>query len=115
MNPSDLKNMIVLKNLPSNIVEEAIIVLKANKKVKNLEKIEKNKNIDNKQNIKKESDYILKEAEMLVSNYISKLEEKKSMNNNYQKKANRKYKRIKNYAYVISFVALIESLIILMK
>ena len=90
MNQSDLKNMIVLKNLPSNIVEEAIIVLKANKKVKNLEKIEKNKTIDNKQNIKKESDYILKEAEMLVSNYISKLEEKKSMNNNYQKKANRK-------------------------
>ena len=107
MNQSDLKNMIVLKNLPSNIVEEAIIVLKANKKVKNFEKIEKNKTIDNKQNIK--------EAEMLVSNYISKLEEKKSMNNNYQKKANRKYKRIKNYAYVISFVALIESLIILMK
>ena len=53
MNQSDLKNMIVLKNLPSNIVEEAIIVLKANKKVKNLEKIEKNKTIDNKQNIKK--------------------------------------------------------------
>ena len=34
METSNLKNMVVLKNLPSNIVDEAIIVLKANKKTK---------------------------------------------------------------------------------
>ena len=33
MNQGELKNMVVLKNLPSNIVEEAIIVLKTNKKI----------------------------------------------------------------------------------
>ena len=38
MNQSNLKNMVVLKNLPSNIVEEAIVILKTNKKVKKLEK-----------------------------------------------------------------------------
>ena len=43
MEASKLKNMVVLKNLPSNIVDEAIIVLKANKKVKKLQKIEKDK------------------------------------------------------------------------
>ena len=43
METSKLKNMVVLKNLPSNIVDEAIIVLKTNKKVKKLQKIEKNK------------------------------------------------------------------------
>ena len=32
MNMSDMKNMIVLKNLPSNLVDEAIIILKENKK-----------------------------------------------------------------------------------
>ena len=32
MEESKLKNMVVLKNLPSNLVEEAIIVLKSNKK-----------------------------------------------------------------------------------
>ena len=32
MNQGGLKNMVVLKNLPSNIVEEAIIVLKQNQK-----------------------------------------------------------------------------------
>ena len=77
MNQSNLKNMVVLKNLPSNIVEEAIIILKANKKVKKLEKIEKNKVMEDTRNKMKENDYILKEAEMLVSNYISGLEEQK--------------------------------------
>ena len=45
METSNLKNMVVLKNLPSNIVDEAIIVLKANKKTKKLQKIDKQKNI----------------------------------------------------------------------
>ena len=37
MKQSELKNMVILKNLPSNIVEEAIVILKANKKIKKLE------------------------------------------------------------------------------
>ena len=41
METSNMKNMVVLKNLPSNLVEEAIIILKSNKKVKKLQKIEK--------------------------------------------------------------------------
>ena len=40
METSNLKNMVVLKNLPSNIVDEAIIVLKTNKKAKKLQKID---------------------------------------------------------------------------
>ena len=34
METSKLKNMVVLKSVPSNIIEEAIIVLKKNIKVK---------------------------------------------------------------------------------
>ena len=64
MSQSGVKNMMILKNLPSNIVEEAIIILKNNNKVKQNEKIESNK-ID-KESKKTENDYILKEAEMLV-------------------------------------------------
>ena len=45
MNPNQMKNMIVLKNIPSNIVEEAIIILKNNKKIKSLERIEKQKSM----------------------------------------------------------------------
>ena len=43
MEESKLKNMVVLKNLPSNLIEEAIVILKSNKKVKKLEKIDKQK------------------------------------------------------------------------
>ena len=43
METSNMKNMVVLKNLPSNLVEEAIVILKSSKKVKKLEKIEKNR------------------------------------------------------------------------
>ena len=77
MNQEGLKNMVVLKNLPSNIVEEAIIVLKTNKKIKQVEKIEKEKSIESKEIKNRENDYILKEAEMLVNTYIAKLEDKK--------------------------------------
>ena len=39
METSNIKNMVVLKNLQSNIVDEAIIVLKPNKKAKKIQKI----------------------------------------------------------------------------
>ena len=45
MEVSNMKNIVVLKNLPSNIVEEAIIILKTNKEAKRLEYIEKNSKI----------------------------------------------------------------------
>ena len=53
MSQGNLKNMVVLKNLPSNIVEEAIVILKSNKKVKQVEKIEKNKTKEDFENKKK--------------------------------------------------------------
>ena len=36
-----MKNMVVLKNLPSNMVEEAIIIFKENQRVKEKELVEK--------------------------------------------------------------------------
>ena len=36
MDTSNLKNIVVLKNLPSNLVEEEIVVLKKNKKLHKL-------------------------------------------------------------------------------
>lgn len=37
MSIESMKNMVVLRNLPSNIVEEAIVILKPNIKLKNLD------------------------------------------------------------------------------
>ena len=115
MSQGNLKNMVVLKNLPSNIVEEAIVILKSNKKIKQVEKVEKNKLENNSEIKKKEKDYIIKEAEMLVSNYISCLEQKKKDRNINNKKLNQKYIKVKNYAYVASIIIILESIAILIK
>ena len=53
MEVSNMKNMVVLKNLPSNIVEEAFVVLKANKKIKNLERVDGSKKSLSKDSSKK--------------------------------------------------------------
>ena len=57
MESSNMKNMVILKNLPSNLVEEAIIILKSNKKAKKLEKIDKNNKIEKNENTAKEKLY----------------------------------------------------------
>ena len=89
MEASNLKNMVVLKNLPSNIVDEAIIILKNSKKIKKLEKVENNKTTNKKEKQTTQKDYILKEAEMLVNSYVSKIEnkeDKKFADNKMQQK-----------------------------
>ena len=69
MNMSDMKNMIVLKNLPSNLVDEAIIILKENKKIHKYEMAdakeenskEENKERNKKDNVKQDDkNYIIK-------------------------------------------------------
>ena len=112
MESSKLKNIVVLKNLPSNIVDEAIIVLKANKKVKKLQKIEQNKNSTSNENDKKDKEYILKEAEMLVSNYISKIENNENKNI-FNKEAKEKYNKLKKYAIAVTIMSILQAIIII--
>ena len=112
MESSKLKNMVVLRNLPSNIIDEAIIVLKTNKKVKKLQKIEQNKNIQNNENEKKDKDYILKEAEMLINSYISKVEsdDKKDIFNKAKKE---KYSKLKKYSIAMTIMCIIQAIVII--
>lgn len=95
MDINSMKNILVLKNLNSNMVEEAFVVLKDNIKIHKKELIDNKKQINNKEIKKKEDkDYIIKEAEMIVSQYISKIEN----SNNKKKdtiKLEEKYKRLK--------------------
>ena len=111
MEASNLKNMVVLKNLPSNIVDEAIIVLKTNKKAKKLQKIEKNNQIDKEE--KKDKDYILKEAEMLVNSYISKVEIKDIKKDNVSQKQKNRYEKLKKYAIATTVLCIIQAIIII--
>lgn len=112
MEASKLKNMVVLKNLPSNIVDEAIIILKTSKKVKKLQKIEKNKNAQIKENTTKDKEYILKEAEMLVNNYITKIEnnDKKEI---FNKEAREKYNKLKKYSILATIMCIMQAIIII--
>lgn len=112
METSNLKNMVVLKNLPSNIVDEAIIVLKANKKTKKLQKIENKKILENQEN-KKDKEYILKEAEMIVNNYISKIENKENDKIIISKDTDGKYKKLKKYAIATTLLCIIQAIIII--
>lgn len=105
MSNSNLKNIVVLKNIPSNLIDEAIIVLKSKKTAKKLELAEKNSAICFKKT-SNNNDYIIKEAENVVSNYINKIEK----NNNFKKTNNNievKYRKIKAYSIFISILLLL--------
>ena len=106
---NNMKNVIVLKDLPSNIVEEAIVVLKNNVKIKKPElttnKPENLKNVDKKSGAGSKN-YIVKEAEMLVSSYISKVEKPKELkvsNKNLQNK----YKRLQRVTLFLGLTAVL--------
>ena len=110
MESSDMKNMVVLKNLPSNMVEEAIIIFKQSQKIKQKELIERSKQIDFTEPQNKSKEYIVKEAEMLVKDYINKIENKK-ITSKADLTLKHKYKNLKNYS-IVSTALLLISLII---
>ena len=99
METSNMKNMVVLKNLPSNIVDEAIIVLKTNKKVKKLQKIEKKRTQND-------------EGEKKDKQYISDIE-KNDKKNIFNKGAKEKYNKLKKYSIAITVMCIIQTLIII--
>ena len=109
MESSDMKNMVVLKNLPSNMVEEAIIIFKESQKVKQKELIDKSKKINSTEIQSKSKEYILKEAEMLVTDYINKIENKKKLDNN--KEIIDKYKNLKKYSITATVLLLISCIV----
>ena len=94
MEASKTKQIITLKNLPSNLVEEAIVVLKTNKKIKNLEYTKKNtKEKDEKK--EPEDFYLIKEAEMIVNEYIKEIEKKDYNLFSKQSKLEKKCKKLR--------------------
>ena len=103
---SNMKNMIVLKDLPSNLIEEAFVVLKENKKIHKYQiaetkeqKVEP-KNINNKE-------YIIKEAEMLLKSYTENLERETPKWKNNVKKLERKYKNSVKLNFFLLFTTIL--------
>lgn len=70
MEDTNLKNILVLKNVESNLIEEAIIILKDNKKTT------------------KSNELVIEEAQMIIEEY-SKLNEVKNMRKKEASRANK--------------------------
>ena len=107
---SNLKNMVVLKKFPSNIIEEAIVILKQGSKIKDIQKIQNkeiNKQSTNSKKDGKEKEYIIKEAEMLINQYLAKIENQKKEKKQNQKFEN-KYIKLKKFTIAVSILAIVE-------
>lgn len=113
MEQTNLKNTIVLKDLPSNIIEEAVIVFKNKKTVKEIEKIEKDNRGNKNKKIRKNNSYAIKETELVINDYMTKMEEKRKNKNLTQKNINKKIKKLKIYSIVTSIVITMETIFLI--
>ncbi len=110
------QNTIVLRNLPSNLIEEATIVFKNKKTVREIEKAEKERKkqestiipVKNKEG--KRQSYAIKEAEMVIIDYVSGIEEKRKNINLRNNRVNKKYKRLKIYSIATTALFLLETI-----
>lgn len=92
------------------MVEEAIIIFKETQKVKEKEVIEKSNKIAFEEVQPKSREYILKEAEMLVTDYIKKIENK-GKETNGEITIKMKYKKLKQYSIVSTVLFIISFLL----
>ncbi len=110
MQTNNVKNIVVLKNLPSNIVEEAIVILKSNKYAKKFQMVEKNNNKELEQNKSDNREYIVKEAEALISSYISQIENNRCIERP-NKALKQKYQKLKRYSIIVTIFFTISLII----
>ncbi len=106
MNIKSMQNIVVLKEIPSNMVEEAIVILKPNIKLpQNKEKKKENVKVGAK-GARENKEYILREAEEVVSQYISNLEKPKQLEMT-NKKLIIKYNRIRTISIFCAVVGIL--------
>lgn len=109
MGENEMKNMIVLKDLPSNIVEEAFVILKSNIKIKYEDYVKKTNEEGQITTKYGARDYMVQEAEMVISNYLSNLEKQKNMRNINIKHLEKKYKKMKIIAYILGITTFVST------
>lgn len=114
MDSKTMKKMVILRDLPSNMIEEAFIVFKDNVKIHKTQKVEKNKVVGKEEKVKSK-EYMVKEAEMIVTDYISKIEQKEYEISNLNKKLNEKYKRLKALTIFLTMFSALSLYLILLK
>ncbi|MEF2931579.1 MAG: hypothetical protein U0O43_01715 [Clostridia bacterium] len=128
-----MKNVIILKNLPSNLIDEAIVIVKDKKKIKDInysefikdggEKFSSSANRQTSNRViqgymkeedlkkledtkKEERKYVIKEAEIVVTNYLSKIDNK--MPEKRIKRLEKSYKRAKKMSIILGIISVIS-------
>ena len=97
-----MKNTVVLKDVKSNLVEEAIIVFRENVKIKEKQLINGD---TKKEKLNEEDNVALKEAENVILDYIDECEEEKKRN--LQKSKIRNLKVVNIFLIALLVVAII--------
>ena len=92
MNSSKMKNMVILKDLPSNIIEEAYVVLRPGVKFEK-------KTEESQKNIA--PNYILNEAESIIDSYLSDSKKQNLTNQVEENTIKKKYKILKNISFIL--------------
>lgn len=126
LNTNNIKNIVIVKNLPSNLVEEAIIVVKNKEASKAYIDKKKNESKDIIHGYMKEDDfkkikqikqetrnYVVKEAEMIIKNYLEKVEYNKKLKD--KNVMEEKYTRLKYLNCVLVIMSLLSTLICVIK
>ena len=113
MNASRMKNIIVLKDLPSNLIDEAIVILKNGSKIKHhvsgiTEENYQEKTLDGNY------ETAIKEAEFIVADYMRKLEIPKR-NMKTIKNINIQYKKLKIFSLILGATAILSVVIGMLK
>ena len=128
-----MKNVIILKNLPSNLIDEAIVIVKDKKRIKDInysefikdggEKFSSSANRQTSNRViqgymkeedlkkledtkKEERKYVIKEAEIVVTNYLSKIDNK--MPEKRIKRLEKSYKRAKKMSIILGIISVIS-------
>ena len=128
-----MKNVIILKKLPSNLIDEAIVIVKDKKKIKDINYSEfikdggekfsssSNRQTSNRvlqgymqeEDLKKLEDtkkedrkYVIKVAEIVVSNYLSKIDNK--MPEKKIKRLEKSYKRAKKISIILGIISIVS-------
>jgi len=101
MQNSKVKNSIVLKGMASNVVDEAIVILKPHIKIK---KMEHTKNFKEKSISK---DFIIKEAENVIIEYVNKIDKEKTLNENKKLEIRIRKLQIINVLFFLILIGLV--------
>mgnify|MGYP004640949287 CR=1 FL=1 len=98
MEKCKMKNVVVLRNLPSNLIEEAFVVVKSKKIARSLEYIDGKNEIDKKDC--KDNGYIVREAESVLTSYVSLMKKKDEKKVDLGVK--RRYNMLKIYGVLVT-------------